>query len=289
MHAANDDLEAAADRLLAAAATPPPAEESPAPTAPEPSPDPAEPSDSVAPESEKTPLIDPEVLRFLRSKPARWAVRELDALGRWIPTIDGSASPLRAERSSADGTSWQGPIRDGRPDVIDRASPEFSRAVGALRVLEQVDSRPLAILWFAFVATGAETRDAYERGEVRIHIGDWTYDTKPPGGWLGRVALVAASDAERARLLAERSHCLREVMLRARGAHLLAEALRAYVAARGAPLVWGRRINTARAREGVERIGLDVDRAVVACTRARAKAPAPRRPHPRAQQRRAAA
>lgn len=279
MHAANDnaeDLEAAADRLLAAVR--------PAPEAPDAlqhQPDATDARDELA---EAAAPDDarfggaPDEEKFLRSKPAGRAVRDLDALGRWLPMIEGSALPLF--REIVDG----GPVRDGRPDTVDRASGEFARAVSTLRLLEGLAPRALAVLWFAFVATGAETRDLYEQGEVRVHLARNTHDVKPPGGWFGRVALVAATAAERADLLTERSHALRETRLRARGTHLLAEALRAFVAARSAPRRPAGRLDLARMREGVERIGEAVDRAVVAFTRARSKAPQPRRPPPRAAQ-----
>ena len=280
MHAANDnaDLEAAADRLLAADRAQLPDHDD-TPPATETSPDPAAPAEDALPEGARCALAGPAAERFLRSKPARWATRDLDLLGRWLPLLEGSAAPLHVEH--VDG----GPVRDGRPDTIDRASGEFSRAVSALQVLEQLAPRHRAVLWYAYVATGAETREAYERGEVRIRVDGRTFDVKPPAGWLGRVALVASTDAARAALLLAREPSLRELRLRTLGARLLAEALGAYVAARCAPLAPGRRFDTARAREGVERANDAVDRAVIACTRARSKSPA-NRPQPRAQQRR---
>lgn len=203
--------------------------------------------------------------------------RDLDLLGQWLPLIEGAALPLPEQR--VDG----GEGRNGRPDVVDRCSKDYSRAVRALRALDRVEPAHAAVLWYAFVSAGEETRDLYdgcvvldEQGKkmrLRVHIGDLTYDVQHPGGWYGRVALIFAPEEQRTEWLLLRgpgSTVKRNAAMRLVGEGKVNAALDAYSAARSASGVdTVKRLDLARLRAATAAANARADRELVALTRAR--------------------
>lgn len=193
--------------------------------------------------------------------------RDLDLVGQWLPLIEGSALPLPEER--LDG----GEGRNGRPDVVDQRSKDYSRAVRALRTLDRLAPEHAAVLWYSFVATSEGTRAAYDEGLVRVHLGDLTYDVKPPGGWYGRVALIFAPEAQRTEWLllrGPRSVTTRRAAMRLVGEGKVLAALDAYAEARSASGVdTVQRMDLGRLRAAVAAANARADRELVALTRAR--------------------
>lgn len=193
--------------------------------------------------------------------------RDLDLLGQWLPLIEGAALPLPEER--VDG----GEGRNGRPDVVDRCSKDYSRAVRCARTLDRLEPVHAAALWYAFVATGEGTREDYDSAALRVHIGDLTYDVRQPGGFYGRVALVFAPEEQRTEWLLLRgpgSTAKRNAAMRLVGEGKVNAALEAYAAARGGSGVdTVQRLDLARLRAATAAANARADRELVALTRAR--------------------
>lgn len=203
----------------------------------------------------------------MTSRLRRECERDLDLLGQWLPLIEGAALPMPEQR--VDG----GEGRNGRPDVVDRCSKDYSRAVRALRALDRVEPAHAAVLWYALVATGEGTRADYDEGVVRVHIGDLTYDVRQPGGWYGRVALIFAPEEQRTEWLLLRgpgSTVKRNAAMRLVGEGKVNTALDAYAAARSASGVdTVKRLDLARLRAATAAANARADRELVALTRAR--------------------
>lgn len=217
--------------------------------------------------------------------------RDLDLLGQWLPLIDGRAIPVplndtpqgaASKRDGVDGGPEMGTgafsqtlgwVEPGRLDAFDGHSRQVSRAVRALRALDRVEPKHAAVLWYAFVATGSATREAYDEHAVRVHIGDLTYDVQHPGGWYGRVALIFAPEEQRTEWLLMRgpgSVVCRRAAMRLVGEGKVNAALDAYAAARSASGVdTVKRLDLARLRAATAAANARADRELVALTRAR--------------------
>lgn len=216
--------------------------------------------------------------------------RDLDLVAQWLPLIEGRAmpAPLNAtpqgsaskgsgedEETQPGGAHTQslGWIDPGRIDALDGHSRQISRAVRALRILDRLAPEHAAVAWYAFVATGKGTREAYDEHAVRVHIGDLTYDVQHPGGWYGRVALIFAPEAQRTEWLLLRgpgSVVCRRAAMRLVGEGKVLAALDAYAEARSASGVdTVQRMDLGRLRAAVAAANARADRELVALTRAR--------------------